>query len=53
MLYFMPIFIGFMSVKFPAGLGLYWIFFSVLGLLQQVLVNRQPALEEGEVGGSK
>jgi YidC/Oxa1 family membrane protein insertase len=53
MLYFMPIFIGYMSVKFPAGLGIYWISFSILGTIQQVLINRQPAVNKGEVGGAK
>ena len=53
MLYFMPFLIGWMSMRFPAGLGLYWAFFSVLGALQQVLINRQPAMQKGEVGGSK
>lgn len=53
MLYFMPFLIGWMSMRFPAGLGLYWISFSVLSIVQQVMVNRQPAIGKGEVGGSK
>jgi YidC/Oxa1 family membrane protein insertase len=53
MLYFMPIFIGYMSVKFPAGLGIYWISFSVLGTIQQLYINRQPEMRKGEVGGAK
>lgn len=53
MLYFMPFLIGWMSMRFPAGLGLYWIFFSILSILQQYYINRQPALGKGEVGGSK
>lgn len=51
MLYIMPIFIAYVSIKFPAGLGLYWIFFSVFGTLQQLYINRQPAMQKGEVGG--
>lgn len=51
MLYFMPLFIGYISINFPAGLGLYWIFFSVFGTAQQLFINRQPAMQKGEVGG--
>ena len=50
MLYFMPLFIGYISIQFPAGLGLYWIFFSVFGTLQQMYINRQPALQKGGMG---
>lgn len=51
MLYFMPLFIGYISIKFPAGLGLYWIFFSIFGTIQQLYINKQPAMQKGEVGG--
>jgi YidC/Oxa1 family membrane protein insertase len=50
MLYFMPIFIGWMSTKFPAGLCLYWIFYSLTGIIQQILINRRPELRKGGVG---
>lgn len=40
MLYTMPLFLGWISYKLPAGLGLYWVVFSVLGALQQIYVNR-------------
>ena len=50
MLYFMPLMIGYMSTKFPAGLSLYWIWFNIFGTLQQVYINRQqPAVQKGEV----
>lgn len=51
MLYFMPLMIGWMSTKFPAGLCLYWIFYSLTGIIQQIFVNRRPTLRKGEVGG--
>jgi YidC/Oxa1 family membrane protein insertase len=52
MLYFMPIFIGYISMKFPAGLCLYWVVFNVLSALQQFLINKKPlAVKKGEVGG--
>jgi YidC/Oxa1 family membrane protein insertase len=50
MLYMMPLFIGYISIKFPAGLGLYWICFSVFGTLQQMFINRQSSAPKGEVG---
>ena len=34
MLYFMPVFIGYISLQFPAGLVLYWIVNSVLQIVQ-------------------
>lgn len=45
MLYFMPLMIGWMSMKFPAGLGLYWIYFSILGTVQQLYINRKPGIK--------
>jgi len=51
MLYVMPLMIGWMSTKFPAGLCLYWIFYSLTGIIQQIFVNRRPTLRKGEVGG--
>lgn len=50
MLYTMPIFIGYISIKFPAGLGIYWIFFSIFGTLQMLYIYRQPTIKKGEVG---
>ncbi|NLC07688.1 MAG: membrane protein insertase YidC [Syntrophomonadaceae bacterium] len=48
LLFFMPLFIGYISYKFPAGLALYWVVFSVLGALQQIYVNRK-----GRKGGAE
>ena len=39
MLYVMPIMLGWMAMRFPAGLCLYWITYSVIGTLQQMAVN--------------
>lgn len=41
MLIFMPLFIGYLSYTFPAGLALYWVVFSVIGALQQMYVNHK------------
>ena len=51
MLYFMPLFIGWVSMKFPAGLCLYWVVFNALGVIQQAIINRQPLAGKGEVSG--
>ncbi|SMB87524.1 protein translocase subunit yidC [Desulfonispora thiosulfatigenes DSM 11270] len=51
MLYFMPIFIGWISMKFPAGLGLYWVVFNTLGVVQQLIINKKPLAKKGEVSG--
>jgi YidC/Oxa1 family membrane protein insertase len=40
LLYAMPILFGWMTRSFPAGLALYWISFSVVGSIQQVIINR-------------
>ena len=41
MLYMMPIMIGVMSISFPSGLCLYWVTFSILGIIQQFFLNKQ------------
>lgn len=40
MLYFFPVMIGFFSYGFPIGLSLYWNVFTVFGIMQQYLINR-------------
>ncbi len=40
MLYFMPLFIGYISISFPAGLVLYWIVMNTMQIGQQWLMNR-------------
>lgn len=41
MLYFMPIFIGYISVSFPAGLVLYWIVTNLMQIGQQYIMMRK------------
>ncbi|MFZ5590796.1 MAG: YidC/Oxa1 family membrane protein insertase [Bacillota bacterium] len=56
MLYMMPLFIGWICTTVPAGLGLYWVMFNVLGIGQQYLVNKQTlAMKEAmaKSGGSR
>jgi YidC/Oxa1 family membrane protein insertase len=40
MIYFMPIFIGYISLKFPAGLVLYWVVMNIMQIGQQFLMDR-------------
>ena len=40
MLYFMPLFIGYISLKFPAGLVLYWVVMNIMQIGQQFLLDR-------------
>lgn len=39
MTYFMPIFIGYISFKFPAGLVLYWVVMNIMQIGQQALMD--------------
>ncbi len=50
MLYAMPILVGWMSTKFPAGLCLYWIFYGLTGMIQQIFINRRSEFRKGGVG---
>ena len=43
MLYFMPVFIGYISLQFSAGLVLYWIVTNVVQILQQWWTARTTA----------
>jgi len=36
----MPLFMGFMFLKFASGLVLYWLTGNVIGIGQQLLINR-------------
>lgn len=40
MLYFMPVFMAYIATTVPSGLPLYWVVFNILGILQQLYVNR-------------
>ena len=40
MLYFMPLFIGYISFSFPAGLVLYWVVMNLMQIGQQALMNK-------------
>jgi YidC/Oxa1 family membrane protein insertase len=39
MLYFMPVFMGWVTLRLPAGLPLYWTVFNTFGIFQQLYIN--------------
>jgi len=49
MLYFMPLFIGFISKDLAAGVGIYWISQSIFSLIQQFIINKVVGKLKGEV----
>ncbi|MGI9952446.1 YidC/Oxa1 family membrane protein insertase [Moorellaceae bacterium AZ2] len=49
MLIVMPLLIGWMSTQFSAGLALYWVVFSLMGIGEQWILRRQPGLMKEEV----
>ncbi len=40
MLYIMPLFMAWIAATMPAGLPLYWVTFNILGIIQQLYINR-------------
>lgn len=40
MLYFMPLFIGYISLTFPAGLVIYWVVMNIMQIGQQALMSK-------------
>jgi YidC/Oxa1 family membrane protein insertase len=43
MLYTMPLFIGYLASMYPAGLALYWVVFSIAGIVEQLIIKRMVA----------
>ena len=41
LLYVLPVFIGFISMTFPAALALYWAMYSVVGIFEQLILRRK------------
>ncbi|CUH95770.1 putative membrane protein [Propionispora sp. 2/2-37] len=48
MLIFMPLFIGYITLTFPAGLGVYWVVSNLIQIVQQWWMYRKPAVIQGE-----
>ncbi|NLY52335.1 MAG: membrane protein insertase YidC [Firmicutes bacterium] len=47
MMAIMPIFIGYISINFPAGLVLYWVVSNLFSMGQQYLIARRMSPQEG------
>ena len=46
MMYMMPLFIGWVSLNFPAGLVLYWVTMNIVQILQQLWMYRNDNSEK-------
>ena len=46
MLYTMPIFIGYLASMYPAGLALYWVVFSTVGIVEQMIIRRMVVVRK-------
>lgn len=55
MMMVMPLFIGWIALKFAAGLAIYWVVFNILNILQQLYVNyrKQGNLAVSGAGGGQ
>lgn len=49
MMMFMPIFIGYISIKFPAGLSLYWVLGNLVDIALKLLALKKTTVAEKEV----
>ena len=47
MIIVMPLMIGYMATKFQVFICLYWFTFSILGVIQQIIVNRGLTPQSG------
>ncbi|MCL2360287.1 MAG: YidC/Oxa1 family membrane protein insertase [Defluviitaleaceae bacterium] len=45
MMVIMPIFMGFITITMPAGVGLYWIFSNLFRLIQQIVMNSKQGIK--------
>lgn len=48
MMIFMPLFIGYISTTFPAGLVVYWVMSNIIQIAQQWWMYRESAVNKGE-----
>jgi len=45
MMVIMPVFMGFITITMPAGVGLYWIFSNLFRLIQQLVMNAKQGIK--------
>ena len=50
-LYVMPIITVVIGLRFPAGLSLYWVVTTLLGIYQQILINKEPTKNATRTNG--
>ncbi|HZK42853.1 MAG TPA: YidC/Oxa1 family membrane protein insertase [Syntrophomonadaceae bacterium] len=50
MLYIMPLFMAWIAATMPAGLPLYWVTFNILGIIQQLFVNKASSRAKLDTG---
>jgi len=53
MTYFMPVLIVWFTTKYPAGLALYWLVTTLVGLIQQAIYPGFPALQPKKEAAAK
>jgi YidC/Oxa1 family membrane protein insertase len=53
MLYVMPLFMGWISRSFPAGLAIYWIMYSIISGLEQLFLRKKGSLSIKEETSTK
>jgi YidC/Oxa1 family membrane protein insertase len=46
LLYIMPVFFGYITYKFSAGVGVYWATSNVIGIVQQYMINEYFVIKE-------
>ncbi len=49
MIFIMPFMIAFFTASVPSGVGLYWAFSTIYGIVQQLVVNRQVTQESIQI----
>ena len=47
MMFIMPVFIGYISINFPAGLVIYWVVSNLFSMGQQYLIAKKMSPQEG------
>lgn len=53
MSYFMPLFIGYISINFPSGLVIYWVVSNLFQLVQQTIMFRDSTIRQFLSGPSR
>lgn len=49
MTYIMPVMIAFFTASVPSGVGLYWAFSTIYGIVQQMVINKQAEQEHTQI----